>query len=428
MEEKFLYHIWDAGHLKNELRTVSGKSLKVIYQGQYNTFRGPDFVNTIIDLEGEHLQGAVEIHVNTNDWQKHSHQEDHFYNNVILHVVLTHCGEAMHTIKENGELAEILEIKDQLSEDIEKLISTIANGSLNSGNEYCDLLSALDNDHLLAILSQHGRQRLAGKVRRFNASLSLSDFDQILYEGFMEAIGYDKNKFNTAQLAQGLPYRKLQEWVQEGLDYSGLVSILLCSSGLLAKSKNRIGEELYRQLIQEYEKQTFYARKVAIDWQLFRIRPANHPLPRIVLLSSFLYKCMHNGLLDVFLKNIEINSPDPKTRYKRFQQLLNSKDCPMLPGTALGPSVIDNSYLNIYLPIMYLYAQKMADTDMANLIMESWNSFGALAENYITRFMSRHINAGQMKLVNSKSLYQQGMIDIFYRFCRFKRCEECKQS
>ncbi|HQB97513.1 MAG TPA: DUF2851 family protein, partial [Candidatus Cloacimonadota bacterium] len=45
MEERFLYHIWDEGHLIPELRTVSGKSVRIVYQGQYNTGRGPDFKN-----------------------------------------------------------------------------------------------------------------------------------------------------------------------------------------------------------------------------------------------------------------------------------------------------------------------------------------------------------------------------------------------
>jgi len=52
MDEKFLYHIWDEGHLAANLKTVSGKDLKVNYQGQFNTFRGPDFVNAIISVEG----------------------------------------------------------------------------------------------------------------------------------------------------------------------------------------------------------------------------------------------------------------------------------------------------------------------------------------------------------------------------------------
>ena len=76
MEERFLYHIWDAGHMQNELRTVTGKSVQVKYQGQYNTNRGPDFRNALIEISGELLRGDVEIHLNSNDWIAHNHHEE----------------------------------------------------------------------------------------------------------------------------------------------------------------------------------------------------------------------------------------------------------------------------------------------------------------------------------------------------------------
>lgn len=428
MEEKFLYHIWDAGHLHNSLKTVSGKAIRVIYQGQFNNYRGPDFVNSIISIDGEDMQGAVEIHLNTQDWLRHSHHEDHFYNSVILHVVLQHSGSLPHTIKENGELAEILELKEQLSEDIQKLVTQIGSTPLKSGDAYCDLLSAVETDHLLSILASHGKQRFLGKVRRFNASLTLTDFDQILYEGMMEAAGYDKNKFNTLQLAQSIPFAKLKAWIADGMDLPALLSILLFSSGILAKSKDRLKPELCDSLIKAYECQGFYARKLEIDWQLFRIRPLNHPIYRIIMLGEFFLGIAPDGLLNCFLNQVEHGYPDTRLRFQRFSKLFSTPSTTLIPARALGSAVVKNIYLNIYLPIMYLYADKIADTAMAVAILESWNSFGAAADNYITRFMCRHINAGQLKAVNSKSLYQQGLMDIFYRYCRYHLCDECKQN
>ena len=49
--EKFLYHIWDAGHLKNNLQTVSGKKLTIKYHGRWNTGKGPDFINSILEID-----------------------------------------------------------------------------------------------------------------------------------------------------------------------------------------------------------------------------------------------------------------------------------------------------------------------------------------------------------------------------------------
>lgn len=426
MDEKFLYHIWDAGHINNSLKTISGKRLNVTYQGQFNTQRGPDFVNAILEIEGETLNGAVEIHVNTQDWKKHNHQEDEYYNSVILHAVLNHNSTDIHTIKENGDLVEIVELKGQLSHDIVKLMENATPGLPKSGYDYCELLSAIDTDRLLAILSIHGRQRFMGKVRRFNASLSISDFDQILYEGMMEAIGYDKNKFNMFQLAQSIAIENLKRWKAEGMDALSLTSILCCSSGLLAKSINRLDPDSKTKLLAAYERQQFFGRKISIDWQLFRIRPVNHPLLRLIKLSAFVFHALPYGLLNYLIQKVEQESTNPKERYLRFTELLSVGKSELLNSdTGFGKTVINNIYINIYLPIMYLYAQKVSDGGLSASVMESWNSFGALPENYITRFMGRHINKGQIAKVNKSSLYQQGLMDIFYRTCRYHLCEEC---
>ena len=429
MEEKFLYHIWDAGHLNLNLHTVSGKQVKIGYQGQFNTFRGPDFVNAIINIDGEDFRGGVEIHINTQDWIKHAHQEDEFYNQVILHVVFNHNSAGTCTIKENGELSEILELKEQLSEDIFKLIETAYDTPISKSDTYCELLSAIDNDHLLALLALHGKQRFLGKVRRFNASLNVSDFDQILYEGIMEAAGYDKNKLNMLQLAQSIPFHYLREWHRSGMDVTGMISIISGSSGLLLKSKTRLPEDLYATLMHAYEAQPFQAKKVQCDWQLFRIRPLNHPMLRIILVAEFIFSCFPEGLLNRTLMGVEFHSPDPSLRYKRFTMLFAPQTDTLMPSkNGLGRSVINNTFLNIYLPIMYLYAQKTADEGMQNSVMESWNTFAALQENHIIRFMCRHISPSQVKLVGKRALYQQGMMDIFYRSCRYHLCSQCKNQ
>jgi hypothetical protein len=340
---------------------------------------------------------------------------------------LAHNTAQPWTQKENGELVEILELQNQLSEDIQKLIRSYQEEPKSKLSDYCARLSAIDNDHLAGILTQHGMQRFLNKVKRFNASLTLSDFDQILYEGMMEAAGYDKNKFNLGQLAQSITYANLQSWQVEGLDVKGAVSILLCSSGLLLKSKNRIPKDFYDSVTAAYESQRFYARNISIDWQLFRIRPGNHPLFRLVILAEFLFSSLHGGLLKHFLEFVESSSPSPKTRYASFVKLFIPPTKSILgQQTGLSKTVLNNIYINIYLPVMFLYAQKLAQNELADSILQSYTSFSALPENYITRFMSKHINCSQQKMANSKTLYQQGLMDIFYCYCRYHLCSQCK--
>ncbi|HPF09162.1 MAG TPA: DUF2851 family protein, partial [Candidatus Cloacimonadota bacterium] len=280
MEERFLYHIWDECHLTSELSTVSGKAIKIIYQGQYNTGRGPDFKNAIIEIGNEQLRGDVEIHIKTQDWQAHNHHEDVYYNQVVLHVVMEHKAPYSQTILEDGSLVEILELRNQLSQDIIKLLENHDKSQRRS--VYCDLLSAIDNDSLMLILHRAGLRRFKSKIARFNSALSLSSFDQIFYEGIFEALGYDKNKLNTIQIAQTLPLAKLKEYKADGMSKQELASIYLCSSGILKKNSAVINESLQKELWSIYEIQAWYGTKINIDWQLFRVRPHNHPLKRIL--------------------------------------------------------------------------------------------------------------------------------------------------
>lgn len=421
MEEKFLYHIWDEGHLQAPLTTINGKNLKIIYQGQFNTGRGPDFKNAILELNGEYLKGDVEIHKLTNDWQQHNHQEDVHYNNVILHVVLHHNGAYPVTLKEDGNWVEILELEKQLSDEIEKLLQT--HHSPLTRSSYCDLLSATDNDHFISILNAAGMRRFKAKIKRFNAGLGLSSFDQILYEGIFEALGYDKNKLNTLQLAQSLPIARLKEFKADGMSKEQLCAILLCSSGLFARCQKSLPMDVQQSISRLYEEQPWHGNQYNIDWQLFRIRPNNHPLKRIMYISDLLWECLDTGLFAMFHRVMQ-PSISPPQRYKLFTQIWQKSD--ILGGVnAIGAGVINNIYLNIMLPVMALWAEKTANDQELEAIYAAYRAFPALQENYITRFMSRYMNEAQIKIANSKSNYQQGLMDIYHRFCNWHYCQEC---
>ncbi|MDZ4182945.1 MAG: DUF2851 family protein [Candidatus Cloacimonadaceae bacterium] len=429
MEEKFLYHIWDEGHLNPDLKTASGKALRIIYPGQYNTNRGPDFCNAIISIDGEAIGGDVEIHLGTYDWIAHCHHEDHFYNNTILHVVLEHKQSTHLTIKENGDTIEILELKDQLSEDIGKLLARQIPGEKPRSVSYCDLLSAVDAHRLSSILSYYGMKRFRGKIKRFNAALILSDFDQVFYEGMMEALGYDKNKLNLLKIAQLVPYRRIREWQAEGMDALDLISIISVGSGLLERSKKLVDESFAALLNIRFEAQNFSAQRMEIDWQLFRIRPTNHPIYRIIAICGLLLKTTDSGLINYFLNHVQGFSPQEGHWYRGFSAIFAKN---ALPGAEKfpqpGKSVISNIYLNIFLPVMHLYHEKVADSKTLSRVVEEYQSFAALQDNHITRFMANHANPRLVPLASSKSIYQQGLIEIYYRWCRHRLCDECVRT
>ncbi len=428
MEEKFLYHIWDAGHLLTPLKTVSGKNVQVSYQGQFNTARGPDFRNVIVNLDGEILRGDVEIHVNSYDWTAHEHHEDVYYNNVILHVVMN-AGPQKFTIKEDGGAIEILELKTQVSDEIRKLLETPETASEEDRSTYCDLLSAVDNDNLESILSAWGLRRFKNKARRFSAALMLSDFDQVLYEGMMEALGYEKNKHNLLSLAQAIPLNDIRAWQREGLSAVELAAILCCSSGLLERCGKQLDEKLRQLLIQAYEQQSFFARKLQIDWQLFRIRPLSHPIYRVFAMTSLIHRTAEQGLMEFFRERVLAGKSEGKKVFQDFARIFADAT---LPGSEKlprpGKGLLGNIYVNIFLPVSYMYCEKHSDTETRERIIRYYKEFPALQDNHVTRFMARYLSPGHMKSVNSKTLLQQGLMEIFHRYCRHHLCAECRAA
>lgn len=106
--EEFLYHIWDAQHLKKNLTTISGKKLVIKFPGRWNTDSGPDFKDSIIQINGKIVKCDIEIDLTSYNWKSHSHNENPEFNSVLLHIVYEDNGKYPYTISEDGGKIEIL--------------------------------------------------------------------------------------------------------------------------------------------------------------------------------------------------------------------------------------------------------------------------------------------------------------------------------
>ena len=245
----------------------------------------------------------------------------------------------------------------------------------------------------------------------------------------MEALGYDKNKQNMLSLAQTITLNSIRSWQQQGMTALELVAILCCASGLLDKCQNRLDGELLELLRQTYERQKYYARKLELQWQLFRIRPGNHPIYRIFAMASLITRTSEQSFLNYFLDQFE--SGNFKSG-ESFSSFANSFAQSTLPGAEKlpkpGKGLIGNIFVNIFLPISYMYYAKHGDASAQQRVLAVYADFPALQENHITRYMGRYMSASHSKLANSKTILQQGLIEIFHRFCHYHLCSECVNS
>jgi hypothetical protein len=181
-----------------------------------------------------------------------------------------------------------------------------------------------------------------------------------------------------------------------------------------------LDNEDQKALLNLYESQQFFARNLDIDWQLFRIRPQNHPLKRLLYIVPILHSTLSEGLFHHFLNNIAFDN-----LYKSFKAIWQNQHNPTrTKALTLGKGVQDNIYLNIFLPVLCLWQRKMAKD--AHLVLDAYKDFNALQENYITRFMHRYLSPSQIPIAQSKAIYQQGLMDLYHRYCNWHLCQECK--
>src|SRR3954464_9245456 len=88
MNEKLLQFIWQHQYFnKSALLTEQAEALEIIKPGIWNHNQGPDFTECKIRIGQTIWAGNIELHVNASDWQKHHHNDDSNYRNIILHVV-----------------------------------------------------------------------------------------------------------------------------------------------------------------------------------------------------------------------------------------------------------------------------------------------------------------------------------------------------
>jgi len=401
--EKFLYHIWDAQHLRYDtqprtLSTVTGKSVQVSFAGHYNTMNGPDFLNATIDIGGRQLQGDVEIHLNSGDWYQHQHDQNPAYNNVILHLVYNHNHHLNKTLTEDNEQIEILEIKDCLSEEVDKLFHEYQGTAFSPHPKYCRLFANIRPEFFEVFLAHSGQERLERKIKRFKAELSFVSIDQLIYQSIFEALGYSKNKHQFYLFAKENSWLSYKQRFQAGMTASEFTEALLAAAGF---AENRY------------------------NWYMFRIRPCNQPQARISQIAQFIYSSFTTSLITEIQKLFSFTKADfsMKAFKARLYERLYVENSHS--QYKLGVDRINALVINVFIPILMVYAQQVNDTELGTLCNDIYANFEGLKENYIDQIMHNYLTESQVKLSAKKAIYQQGLLNTYHRYCINHLCDVC---
>jgi len=486
IHERFLRHIWSKQYLKKALRTADGKSLIVIDVGQLNTDSGPDFLNAKVKINNISYAGDIEIHRTIFDWFQHQHQEDPHYNKVILHVVLESDSKFPPTLVKSGREIPVLILGNFLSESIhtvwqKAILDERVKKSVTIRCSNCN--DALSNELINSWLKKLAVERLELKLRRFEERLKRlayekqmmvhewqrpygepplegehneipppfpelmqKDFaqkelwEQVLYEGIMEGLGYSKNREPFVRLA-GIVTLKMIREMGAGNEEFKIQALLFGTADLIPKInslKQKESRDYVRRLAREWKmlKSSFRSEILHFaNWQFFPTRPSNFPTLRIVAACVLIKRILFDDLFRNIIQTIKaVNSQTEKEC--ELIQLFNIEtdnfwkhhydfdEAVMKNITALGAIRIREIIINAVIPISLLYARIFKDISVRESALRAYFALPASEDNAVIRLMERQLLKNRHFLEYAS--HQQAVIQLYKYYCLESRCDECE--
>jgi hypothetical protein len=487
IHERFLRHIWSRQYLLHkQLKTADGRIVRISDVGILNSDGGPDFRDALVRIAGVSYRGDVEIHRTVVEWMQHRHNDDPRYNRVVLHVVLETGSSLMSTLVPSGRSVPLLILEPFLSESIRALWqkTILDERALRQSAIRCfGRNQTVDAERLQNWIRRLSVERLELKLRRFDERLrelaqlhllavhdhrdrsggwriqgnpddippplreltqkNLSErefWDQLLYEGFMECLGYNKNQEPFVRLARAVTLREIRAQQLENA-HEALQAVLLGAAGLLPKMKDvhdKESREFLRRLAVEWKarKKSYCAPILhSADWQFFPTRPGNFPVLRIAAASSLIRSILCDDLFRSLIAVLKAVAPGAEM-VRSVRRLLTVVPLSFWkhhyrfghPTTKLvhplGQERSDELITNAIIPLALLYARTFKDRLVREGALCLFESMPPAVENSITRLMERQLLSKKLSLTSVG--VQQGVIQLYKFYCREERCAECE--
>lgn len=414
LPEDFLHFVWSQGLFKKSgIQTQSGESIYITSVGVHNQDAGPDFENARLTIDGIEWIGSVEIHIKSSDWYAHQHENDHRYENVVLHVVLE---DDRDVIRKDGTIIPCLElhglIRNSVINNYELLNSKLQDVPCQDQFEYIDRLKKL------ATLDRMVVERLEEKSEVIFKNLEScnGDWRELTYRLLSQTMGYKVNSDSMLELAERISYKQLRKHRNNLLQ---LEAMLFGVSGLLS---TKYHDEYIESLKSEFDflKVKYQYQELSpISWKFSRMRPANFPTLRIAQLAALVHQQD-----DLFSTFVEANSLKEVDEMLKIQQS-EYWQCHVLPDQktqerfkGMGKDIRTRIIINTIVPLTFAYGMHHRKEHYKDKAVNWLESLPA-ENNKIIR------NWNNIGLPIKTALDSQAGIQLMTRHCHKKKCLQC---
>jgi len=409
MTERLLQYIWQFQHYnQRELQLPGGESLGILHPGTYNTHQGPDFIQARIKIDEVLFAGNIELHVKTSDWQRHRHDDDENYRNVILHVVWQHDEDKEQTIPVLSLESRVSGVLlDQYGQWMQQPTFIPCN---QQAAQVSELIWKGWEDRLLAERLLH-RTNI---IREFQEQNN-QHWEESFWWWLARHFGSKVNATAFESIARSIPVNLI---AKHKTQIHQLEALLFGQSGLL----NRSFEEDYPKLLSaEYRfQQKKYKLKNPFEPVFFlRMRPGNFPSIRLAQLSMLLHQSSHlfaeikesRELKDV-KKLLDVTANDYWHYHYLFDEISAYKP------KHIGTQMIDNLIINAVCPALYAYGHLMNEPFYKNKALH-WLEQTGPEKNAITKGFI------QIGIPIQNACDSQAILELKTNYCDVKHCLDC---
>ena len=441
LSEADLVRLWDGQRFPAEaLVNREGLALRVVYRGRPAGGPGPDFRDAVIAGGEQEWRGDVELHVTASAFRQHGHHRDPAYDNVVLHVVFWD-DERLETRLACGRSVPTLALAPWVARRAGELHGWLTQPA--RWQEPCrTALVRLGPAAVAAILDDAGDVRFREKADAFAAAIAVMEEEEALYRGLLEALGYSRNRDPFRRLAEALPWRTLRSHLAAQAQEERLLAAeaaLLGTAGFLPPEES---PDPYLALLQErwraqsgrntrqVTRNTGSVRvacpvsrvSLFLPWELTG-RPQNHPARRLAGAARLLARCVDGGLRAGLLAAVAAGPRAlagalrvPADGFWRDHHDLTSGPA-RLPAGLIGPGRAGELAVNVVLPFALGWSESR-DAPLAEAAVAVFHryprpsSYGGL----------KSLSAALGSRVTKGARRQQGMLNLFRRYCRQGGC------
>lgn len=403
--------------------TVSGDRVEIIHRGAWSHGLGPDFKDALLLFNDRELRsGSVEIHLRTRGWVDHGHHLNTRYESVILHVVGHHDGR--ETRRLDGALVPIVEVGPASAYPMPDFALWDWD---RVGGEICAARTAATNPAALRqTLIQLGDSRLATRTAKIEARLQVERPAEILWQELLDGLGFSRNREPMRALARALPIVALEDIVRAtgGDSLAATRGLLLGAAGFLPLSAPDTltggltpdGVSTLEASWREWRAPFLESVLLPTEWNLARVRPANHPVPRLLAAANMVASANARGGLTAAVLEIVADEADPVLALRHLTA------APASHG--IGADRAIDMLASGVLPFVHALASDSGDQALGEAAARHWERLPAPAANDVTRRAARQV-AGGTPLGKIGARGSQGLIHLDTALCQPRRCFEC---